>query len=97
MSDYQLLENATVTGSMVNVSRAGVYCFETVGSHNGATVKLEKLGFDGATWFSVGADAELTDDGAVNVEIPAGQYRASVNGGTSPSGLYAGLTLMKAY
>ena len=62
--------------------------FTAVGSFAGATVSLEVLGPDGATWIPVGPDVRLVTAGVGNFELPAGSIRAAVSGG-SPSGLTA--------
>ena len=82
-----LLDNAAATGSAKTWS-GGRGQFKALGSFGGATVTLQILGPDGATWLSLGSDAALTAAGVANFDAPSGQLRAAVNGG-SPSGLYA--------
>lgn len=88
---YTLLSNASATGTAVEIPR-GRYCFEVDGTFDG-TVTLQKLGPDGSSYISVGADAELTAEGAVLVDLPATTVRAHVGSG-SPSALYATLSLV---
>lgn len=82
-----LLDNASATGA-AKTWDGGRGQFKALGSFGGATVTLQILGPDGATWLGLGADAALTAAGAVNFDCPPGQLRAAVSGG-SPSGLYA--------
>lgn len=84
-----LLDNASATGAAISVA-PGRYCYAVDGTFGGATVTLKLLGPDGSSYISVGADAALTAEGAVIVELPACDVRAEVSGG-SPSGLYASL------
>lgn len=82
-----LLANASATGSGV-VWPGGEGMFVVAGTFGGATVALEVLGPDNATWINAGADGTLTAAGVCAFSLPQGQIRASVTGGT-PSGLYA--------
>lgn len=82
-----LLSNASATGSAVNWA-GGKGNFAVVGTFSGATVKLQALGPDGTTYIDV-PNASLTAAGMALFELPAGQVKAVVTGGTSPSGLYA--------
>jgi hypothetical protein len=61
--------------------------FEAAGTFSGATVTLQRLGPDGATWYAVGADTTLTSAGGGYFIMPPGQIRALVTG--SPTGMYA--------
>lgn len=82
-----LLSNESATG----VGRAwagGRGQFKVAGTFAGATVKLQILGPDGATWQDVGSDVTLTAAGLANFDLPPGTIRAGVAGG-SPSGLHA--------
>lgn len=85
----QLLSNASATGDAVNVA-PGRYCYAVDGTFSGATVTLAMLGPDGSSYISVGADAALTAEGAVLVELPDCTVRAQISGGP-PSGIYASL------
>lgn len=82
-----LLSNASATGSAV-MWNGGRGQLQVSGTFGGATVTLQILGPDGATYLSVGADAALTDVGVVNFDLPPGLIRAHVASG-SPSALYA--------
>ncbi len=83
----ELLSNASSTGAG-RTWNGGQGAFLVAGSLGGATVKLQILGPDGATWLDVGADAALDAAGAAGFALPPGQIRAAVSGG-SPTGLYA--------
>lgn len=82
-----LLSNASSTGSAF-VWRGGRGHFAASGTFGGATVKLQFLGPDGSTWIDAGTYTTLTAAGAGNFDLPEGQIRAAVSGG-SPSGIYA--------
>lgn len=83
-----LLSAASATGAAVNVQLGGEYCFDVAGTFGGTTVGLQMLGPDGTTWISI-RDADgaiaLTEARAVFVLLPAGQYRATITGGTGVS------------
>lgn len=83
----QLLNNASATGAST-AWPGGRGCFAVVGTLGGATVSLQALGPDSATWLDVGTATSLTAAGIVVFELPAGSIRASVASGT-PSALYA--------
>lgn len=85
----KLIDNGSATGAPVAVA-PGRYCYAVDGTFSGATVTLKLLGPDGTNYISVGADAELTTEGAVLVDLPAGTVLAEVSGGT-PSALHASL------
>jgi len=85
----KLIDNGSATGAPVAVA-PGRYCYEVDGTFNGATVTLKKLGPDGTNYISVGADAALTAEGAVQVDLPACTVRAEVTGGP-PSAIHAAL------
>lgn len=88
---YQLLTNASATGSPVTGVVSGEYIFGVAGTFGGATVGLSYLGPDGVTYIAL-PDTDLTAAGAVVVRVGAGAtIKATVTGGT-PSGLYANLT-----
>lgn len=83
----QLLTNASVTGSAVDWT-GGSGVFVAAGTFGGATVTLQYLGPDAATWIAMGTDTTLTAAGGGAFMFPPGRIRAAVSGG-SPSGLYA--------
>jgi hypothetical protein len=85
-----LLSNASATGAGVTWP-GGTGVFTVAGTIGGATVALEVLGPDGATWLNAGSDGTLTAAGMCAFDLPQGQIRASVTGGT-PSGVYARAT-----
>ena len=80
-----LLQNANATSAAKNWP-GGRGSLVVSGVFGGTTVQLQGLGPDGATWVAVGS--ALTSAGQVLFEMPPGQIRALVTGGT-PSGLYA--------
>ncbi|WP_374601050.1 hypothetical protein [Niveibacterium sp.] len=80
-----LLQNASATSSAKSWP-GGRGSVVASGSFGGATLQLQGLGPDGATWVSVGA--ALTSAGQTVFEMPPGQIRILVSGGT-PSALYA--------
>lgn len=91
-----LLSAASATGSSLACQRSGRYCFSVAGTFGGATVGLQMLGPDGATWIGIEDDSgalAITSARAVAVLLPAGQFRASVVGGSGAS-LYARLDRM---
>lgn len=83
----QLLNNASATGAGDRWT-GGTGVFAACGTFGGATVKLQFLGPDGATWIDVGTDTTLTAAGGAMFILPAVQIRAAVSGG-APSGLSA--------
>lgn len=86
----ELLVNVAATGTTKVAQIGGRYIFMVVGTFSGATVQLQLLGPDGATWVSLASGA-LTAAGAVAVDVPQGaNVRATVASG-SPSALYASL------
>lgn len=82
-----LLSNGTATGSPA-VWGGGSGVFAAAGTFSGATVKLQFLGPDNATWIDVGTDTTLTSAGAGYFVLHGAQIRAAVTGGP-PSGMYA--------
>ena len=92
MALHNLLNNIAVTGPAVVVQRPGKYAFVLSGTISGATVTLQTLADDNATYVGVenGAAVALTAAKSVIVDLPAGTYRALVAGGT-PANLYASL------
>ena len=83
-----LLDNASATGSPVRAI-GGKYLFVEDGTLGGATITLEFHDDASAGWVPIAGTAQ-TSDSAQMVELPQGQYRAGVTGGT-PSALYASL------
>lgn len=84
-----LLTNASTTGQSIIVG-GGPYTFSAVGSFGGATIQLELLGPDDATWLAI-PDASFTANGVKLLFLGKGsKVRAAISGGT-PSGLYADL------
>ncbi len=87
-TSIRLLDDGDVTGA-ANTWAGGPGVFTVTGTFGGATVKLQQLGPDGATWLDVsGGNADLTGPGQGGFVLPEGQVRAAVAGGT-PSGLTA--------
>ncbi|MGE0736042.1 MAG: hypothetical protein AB7G15_17145 [Alphaproteobacteria bacterium] len=82
-----LLNNAAATGNPARWP-GGKGSFVVAGTFGGATVKLQLLGPDGATWLDVSAATALAAVGHAVFEAGAGQLRALVSGG-APAGLYA--------
>lgn len=82
----ELLSNASATGAAV-IWPGGAGVFEVAGTFSGATVSLQRMGPDSATWYSVGADTTLTAAGGGYFILPPGRIRAAVTG--SPTGMYA--------
>ena len=87
VSAIDLLANASATGGAFTW-RGGDGSFLVAGTFGGATVSLQVLGPDGATFLDAGANTTLTAPGIGNFRLPPGQIRAAVTGG-SPAGLYA--------
>lgn len=92
---YNLLLNASATGTAVTNVRGGDYVWALAGTVGGATITLEYLGLDGVTYASAlnsdGLAASFTAVGAIIVRIGHGAtVRAKVTGG-SPSGLYSNI------
>lgn len=85
-----LLTKASATGDG-HMWPGGTGLFTAAGTFGGATVKLQYLGPDGATWLDAGYDATLTAAGGALFDLPQVQIRAAVSGGT-PSGLYSNAT-----
>lgn len=81
-----LLNNESATGA-VGTWPGGRGLFSADGTFGGATVKLQFLGPAG-NWLDAGTYTTLTAAGGGNFDLPQGQIRAAVSGGT-PSGLYA--------
>lgn len=83
----ELLSNASATG-VGKVWPGGRGQFQVAGSLGGASVSLQLLGPNGATWLDLGEPATLAAAGVVNFELPPATIRAAVAGG-SPAALYA--------
>lgn len=81
-----LLENASTTGSWTPWV-GGLGTFTVEGTFGGATVSLQLKSKNG-TAINVGDAASLAAAGMCSFEVPCGEIRAAVTGG-SPSGLYA--------
>lgn len=82
-----LLSAASATGSGVIVAHGGDYVFLVAGTFGGTSVGLQILGPDGVTWISIEDSAgaiAVTSAKAVYMTLPAGTYRATITGGTSP-------------
>ncbi len=82
-----LLNNEAATGTAV-IWGGGRGVFTVSGTFGGATVSLEALGPDGATYIPVSDIPSLTANGSVEFVNPPGRIRAAVLGG-APAGLYA--------
>lgn len=83
-----LLANASATGPESAPQRPGRYCFAVAGTFGGATVGLQMLGPDGATWIDIEDDAgaiAIASAKARLVALPAGRYRATITGGAGAS------------
>lgn len=85
----ELISNGTATGQGAYWP-GGDGTFTVAGTFNSATVKLQYLGPDGATWLDAGVEATLTANGGCNFTLASGQIRAQVTG--SPTGIYATAT-----
>lgn len=85
-----LLSNGSATGQGQQwIGGRGM--FSVAGTFGGATVKLQFLGPDAATWIDAGIETTLTTAGGALFELPQGLIRCAVSGGT-PSGLYSDAT-----
>lgn len=82
-----LLSNASATGSSA-IWFGGRGLFTASATFSGATIQLDYLGPDGATWLAAGTNTTLTANGGGIFELPAGQIRCSISGGP-PSAVYA--------
>lgn len=91
LPSYQLLENAAATGAPVGPIVQGSYIWAVAGTFGGATVKLQTLGPDGATYVDV-AGASMTANGAMEVRIGGGAMIKVVVTGGVPSALYSNVT-----
>lgn len=78
----QLLQNAAATGAAFDCpgGLCAVVCVAT--AFNGATIKLQMLAPDGATWLDVSAaQTNFAANGNGLVYLPPCQVRATVTGG----------------
>jgi hypothetical protein len=82
----KLITNAAVTSAAVPWL-GGPGIFKVAGTFGGATVSLQYLGPDGATWSDVGPDTTKVAAGGAWFILDPCQIRAVVSGG-APSGLY---------
>lgn len=89
-----LLNNTAATGAAA-MWPGGRGVFSLAGTVGGATITLQYLGPDGATWLAAAAATTLTAVGLGVFELPCGQIRAQVAAGT-PSGLYAAAEPVKS-
>jgi hypothetical protein len=86
---YTLLSNASTTGSAFNI-RGGQYAFTAEGTAGGATIALQVQTPTG-TWSTVSvfnnsavSTTNLPFD-QTDIDLPAGNVRASITGGTGVS------------
>jgi hypothetical protein len=90
----QLLSNvaANVTGAWV-FWQGGIATFQALAAaFGGGTITLQTLGPDQATPVAVGSSTTVTANAIVEgLNLPAGVYRCTLTGATSPSGVYASL------
>jgi hypothetical protein len=88
---YQLLTNASTTGTGVSNIRGGSYIWRISGTFGGATATLQALDLDGTTWVNVRnqantADVTTTTAGSQGVVIGQGAtVRVAITGGTNVS------------
>jgi len=81
-----LLSNASATGSAADWP-GGRGVFSAAGTFSSATITLQFLAPDLATWIAAGTDTTLTAAGGGVFDLPPGRIRALVTG--SPTGMYA--------
>lgn len=81
-----LMSNASATGNSL-IWPGGRGLFAADGTFGGATCKLQFLGPAG-NWIDAGQYTTLTAAGGGNFDLPQGQIRAALTGGT-PSGMFA--------
>jgi hypothetical protein len=82
----QLLNNAGATGSAADWC-GGPGAVYVEGTFGGATLTLQ-VRTPRDTWVAVGTDTTFTAAGVAGFDVPAGDIRMAVSGGT-PSALYA--------
>lgn len=92
---YALISNGVATGTPQKVA-GGLYSFAVVASaFGGASVKLQILGPDQATYLDIDATLSFTANGIQAVDLPGGgTVRATVTGGP-PTAVYATLSLVR--
>jgi hypothetical protein len=84
-----LLSNASATGSGSKIHMGGVYEFEALGTFDGETVTVQKLGADASTYVPIKGASFTSDLQLAAYVAPGSTIRAFVSsGGGSPSGLY---------
>lgn len=66
------------TTSTAFVLQGGKYWFAAVGTFNGGTASLQRLGPDGLTYLSVAAATSLQANGGGVAECPPGQYEVVI-------------------
>lgn len=82
-----LLNNVAATGEQKQFA-GGKAQVCVIGTFGGASLQLQMMGPNGSTWVAVGS--AITAAGVATHDLPNGNYRMTVTGGT-PSGLYAAL------
>jgi hypothetical protein len=82
-----LLSDEAATGAS-KIWPGGTGKFAAEGTFDGATVSLQHK-LPNGTWADAGPYTTLTAAGAGLFELPAGEIRAAVTGGSSPDALYA--------
>lgn len=93
-AQIDLISNAAATGAAKTCALGGRYLMVLAGTVGGATVTVEILGPDGATYVLVDG-ATLSAVGTKTIFLPWGAtVRGAVAGGT-PSGLYLSLYRME--
>lgn len=93
-AQIDLISNAGATGAAKSCALGGRYLMALAGTVGGATVTVEILGPNGATYLTVDG-ASLTAVGTKVIFLPWGAtVRGAVAGGT-PSGLYLTLYRME--
>lgn len=83
----ELLKNGSATSAQI-LWPGGQGVFAAAGTFGGATVSLQFLGPDAATWIDAGVGTTLTAAGAGIFHLPPVPIRAAVTGG-APSGIFA--------
>ena len=79
-----LLNSDSVTG-IIKHWPGGAGLFSAVGTWGGATVTLQFVGPDGATFIPVGTSTTLTANGAGSFNLPPGKIQAAITNATSTS------------
>ena len=91
---YMLINNAAVTSAALKVA-GGLYAFAVDGTFGGATVKLQILSPDGASYLDIDAALSLTAEGIQAVDLPGGATVKAVVTGGAPANLYASLGFIR--